>query len=49
VRDKENGNKLEESAAERELNQKASMEKLKTRKSEIKKLKTLDELLKERP
>ena len=38
-----------EEEKDRRLNQEATMEKLKTPKHEVKKLKTLEELLKEKP
>ena len=45
----QNSNKETEEGKDRRLNQEATMEKLKTPKHEIKKLKTLEELLKEKP
>ena len=40
-------NKESEEEQERRMNQEATMEKLKTPKSDVKKLKTLDDILKE--
>lgn len=45
----QNSRKETEEEKDRRLNQETTMEKLKTPKHEIKKLKTLEELLKEKP
>ena len=45
----QNSSKETEEEKDRRLNQEATMEKLKTPKHEIKKLKTLEQLLKEKP
>ena len=45
----QNSNMETEEEKDRRLNQEATMEKLKTPKHELKKLKTLEELLKEKP
>lgn len=45
----QNPSKETEEEKDRRLNQETTMEKLKTPKHEIKKLKTLEELLKEKP